>query len=150
MGKTITIKIEDAREWYLSGNDDLKDIALRAYTEDELVIAGLPTSEEEFKQMYMDCEIVNPQQIQEYEAHAMLRKLRDLYRGCDEWEYRKRLGYGYQYCIVLMHDHNMGEYLQISSYQSYYNEFLSFNDYKVAEKFLACFEPLIKKAGNLI
>jgi hypothetical protein len=150
MEKTITIKIEDARKWYLSGNDDLKGIALSAYTEDELVIAGLPTSEEEFKRMYMNCEIVNPQQTEEYEAHMMLRKLRDLYRGCDEWEYRERLGYGYQYCIVLMHDHNMGDYLQISELQTCYNEFLSLNSYEVAKKFLACFEALIEKAGNLI
>lgn len=150
MEKTITIKIEDARKWYLSGNDDLREIALNAFNEDELVIAGLPTSVEEFKRMYMDCEIVNPQQIQEYEAHMMLRKLRDLYRGCSEWEYRERLGYGYQYCIVLMYDERHKPSLCISSLNSHYNEFLSFNDYRVAEKFLACFEDLIKKAGNLI
>jgi hypothetical protein len=150
MEKTITIKIEDARKWYLSGNDDLKGIALSAYTEDELVIAGLPTSEEEFKQMYMNCEIVNPQQTEEYEAHVMLRKLRDLYRGCSEWEYRELLGYGYQYCIVRLYDDRHESRLQVSAYQSCYNEFLSFNSYEVAKKFLACFEPLIKKAGDLI
>lgn len=150
MEKTITIKIEDARRWYLSGNDDLRAIALSAYNADELVAVGLPTSEEEFKRMYMNCEIVNPQQTQEYEAHMMLRKLRDLYRGCDEWEYRDWLGYGYQYCIVKLYDDRHESHLHISSYQSCYNEFLSFNDYEVAKKFLACFEDLIKKAGDLI
>lgn len=149
MEKTITIKIEDARKWYLSGNDDLREIALSAFSEDELVMAGLPTSVEEFTEKYGEV-FLSSREIDEYGAHAMLRKLRDLYRGCDEHEYRERLGYGYQYCIVLMHDHNMGEYLQISSYQSCYNEFLSFNDYAVAKKFLACFEKLIKKAGDLI
>ena len=149
MERIITIKIEDARKFYLSGNDDLKKLALSAYSEDELIVAGLPTSVEEFTEKY-GAGFLNPREIDEYEAHAMLRKLRDLYRGCDEWEYRERLGYGYQYCIVLMHDYNMGDYLHISELQPHYNEFLSFNDYFVAKKFLACFEPLIEKAGNLI
>ena len=149
MEKTIVVKIEDARKWYLSGNRDLKGIALSAYTEDELVVAGLPTSVEEFTDKY-GVGYLSPREIDEYEAHGMLRKLRDLYRGCDEDEYRERLGYGYQYCIVLMHDHNMGDYLQISELQPHYNEFLSFTTRSVAERFLACFEGLIKRAGNLI
>jgi hypothetical protein len=149
MEKTIVVKIEDARKWYLSGNRDLKAIALSAYTEDELIVAGLPTSVEEFTEKY-GSDFLSPREIREYKAHAMLRKLRDLYRGCDEYEYRKRLGYGYQYCIVLMHDPNMGDYLQISELQPCYNEFLSFTTRSVAEKFLACFEGLIEKAGDLI
>jgi hypothetical protein len=150
MERAITIKIEDARKWYLSGNDDLRKIALDAFNEDELVMVGLPISEEEFIEKYGGTGFLSPREIDEYEAHAMLRKLRDLYRGCDEYEYRKRLGYGYQYCIVVMHDHDLGDYLRISELQPHYNEFLSFDNYKVAEKFLACFEDLIKKAGDLI
>lgn len=149
MEKTITIKIEDARKWYLSGNKELKKLALSAFNEDELIVVGLPTSVEEFTEKY-GSGFLSPREIGEYEAHGMLRKLRDLYRGCDEDEYRERLGYGYQYCIVLMHDHNMGDYLHISELQPHYNEFLSFNNYEVAKKFLACFEALIEKAGNLI
>lgn len=144
------MSIEKAREFYLSGNDDLREIAMSAYSADELVAVGLPTSVEEFTEKYGVTGFLNPREIDEYEAHAMLRKLRDLYRGCDEYEYRERLGGKYQYCIVLMHDHNMGDYLRISELQPHYNEFLSFDDYKVAEKFLACFEDLIEKAGNLI
>lgn len=149
MEKTITIKIEDARRWYLSGNDDLRELALSAFNEGELIVAGLPTTAEEFTEKYGEV-FLSSREIDEYGAHAMLRKLRDLYRGCDECEYRERLGYGYQYCIVLMHDHNMGDYLQISELQPCYNEFLSFDNYEVAKKFLACFEALIEKAGNLI
>ena len=85
MERIITIKIEDARKFYLSGNDDLKKLALSAYSEDELIVAGLPTSVEEFTEKY-GAGFLNPREIDEYEAHAMLRKLRDLYRGCDEWE----------------------------------------------------------------
>lgn len=79
----------------------------------------------------------------------MLRKLRDLYRGCDEDEYRKRLGGRNQYCIVKMYHGRKPSY-QISDYYSFYSEFLSFTEPSVAEKFLACFEKLIEKAGNLI
>ena len=149
MEKMITIKIEDARRYYLSGNDDLRKIALSAYNADELVAVGLPTSAEEFTEKY-GVGFLNPREIDEYEAHGMLRKLRDLYRGCDEWEYRERLGCGYQYCIVMLYDDRHEPRLHISSLTSCYNEFLSFNDYEVAKKFLACFEDLIEKAGNLI
>lgn len=149
MERTITLSIEKAREFYLSGNDDLRELALSAYNADELVAVGLPTSVGEFTEKY-GVGFLNPREIDEYEAHGMLRKLRDLYRGCDEWEYRELLGYGYQYCIVKLYDDRHESHLHISSYQSCYNEFLSFNDYEVAKKFLACFEDLIKKAGDLI
>ena len=153
MEKTITIKIEDARRWYLSGNDDLKRIALSAFCADELVVAGLPTSVEEFTQKYgeikVDMEILNPLEREEYKAHIMLRKLRDLYRGCDEFHYRHELRGRYQYCIVKMYC-GREAYYTISHYSDTYNEFLSFTEEEVAKKFLACFEKLIEKAGNLI
>lgn len=149
MEKTIIIKIEDARKWYLSGNRDLKALALSAFSEDELVVAGLPTSVEEFTEKYGCTGFLSPREIDEYEAHGMLRKLRDLYRGCDEDEYRERLGGRNQYCIVKMYHGRKPSY-QISDYYSFYSEFLSFTEHSVAEKFLACFEGLIEKAGNLI
>lgn len=148
MEKTITIKIEDARRYYLSGNDDLREIALNAFNEDELVIAGLPTSAEEFTEKY-GAGFLSPREIEEYEAHGMLRKLRDLYRGCDEWEYRRQLHGRYQWCIVKMYN-GTREYYTITHYSDMYNEFLSFTEKEVADKFFAFFEPLIKKAGNLI
>lgn len=150
MERTITLGIDKAREFYLSGNRDLKALALSAFSEDELVVAGLPTSVGEFTEKYGCTGFLSPREVDEYEAHAMLRKLRDLYRGCDEDEYRERLDEGYQYCIVKMHDRSMGDFLKVSELYSCYNEFLSFADHKVAEKFLACFEGLIEKAGNLI
>lgn len=148
MEKTITIKIEDARRYYLSGNEDLRELALNAFNEDELIVVGLPTSVEEFKEKY-GAGFLSPHEIDEYEAHAMLRKLRDLYRGCEEDEYRERLGGRNQYCITKMYHGRKPSY-QISDYYSFYNEFLSFTERSVAEKFLALFEPLIKKAGDLI
>lgn len=149
MERTITLSISKAREYYLSGNDELKALALSVFKADELVAAGLPTSVEEFTEKY-GSGFLSPCELDEYEAHAMLRKLRDLYRGCDAQEYRERLNEGYQYCIVKMHDRCMGDFLKISELYSSYNEFLSFDNYKVAEKFLACFEGLIEKAGDLI
>lgn len=149
MERTITIEIEEARKWYLSGNIDLRKIALSAYDVDELVAAGLPTSVEEFTEKYGSTGFLNPREIDEYEAHAMLRKIRDLYRGCDEWEYRKELRGRYQWCIVKMYS-GREEYWTITHYSDTYNEFLSFTEKDVAEKVLACFEDLIKKAGNLI
>ena len=148
MEKTITIKIEDARKYYLSGNEDLREIALSAFNEDELIVVGLPTSAEEFTEKYGEG-FLSPHEINEYEAHAKLRKLRDLYRGCDEWEYRRQLRGRYQWCIVKMYD-GTSEYYTISHYMDMYNEFLSFTEKEVAAKFLALFEPLIKKAGHLI
>lgn len=148
MEKTITIKIEDARKWYLSDNDDLRELALNAFNEDELIVVGLPTSVEEFTEKYGEG-FLSPYEINEYEAHAKLRKLRDLYRGCDEYEYRERLRGRNQYCITKMYHGRTPSY-QISEYYSFYNEFLSFTEPSVAEKFLALFEPLIKKAGDLI
>lgn len=148
MEKTITIKIEDARRYYLSGNEDLRELALNAFNEDELIVAGLPTTAEEFTEKYGEV-FLSSREIDEYGAHAMLRKLRDLYRGCDEHEYRERLGGRNQYCITKMY-HGREPSYQISDYYSFYNEFLSFTEPSVAEKFLALFEPLIKKAGDLI
>lgn len=149
MERTITLSIDKAREFYLSGNRDLKALALSAYREDELIVAGLPTSVEEFTEKYGCTGFLSPREIDEYEAHGMLRKLRDLYRGCDEDEYRERLGGKYQYCITKMYHGRKPSY-QISDYHSFYSEFLSFTERSVAEKFLACFEGLIEKAGNLI
>lgn len=148
MEKTIVVKIEDARKWYLSGNKDLRAIALSAYTEDELVAAGLPTSVEEFTEKY-GVGYLSPREVDEYEAHGMLRKLRDLYRGCDEDEYREQLRGRNQYCITKVYRGSVPSY-QISDYYSFYNEFLSFTTRSVAEKFFACFEGLIERAGNLI
>ena len=149
MERTITLGIDKAREFYLSGNRDLKALALSAFSEDELVVAGLPTSVGEFTEKYGCTGFLSPREIDEYEAHAMLRKLRDLYRGCDEDEYRERLGGGKQYCITKMYRGGVPSY-QISDYYSFYSEFLSFTERSVAEKFLACFEGLIEKAGYLI
>lgn len=148
MEKTITLSIEKARKFYLSGNKDLRELALSAFNEDELIVVGLPTSVEEFTEKY-GAGFLSPHEIDEYEAHAILRKLRDLYRGCDEHEYRERLGGRNQYCITKMYHGRTPSY-QISDYYSFYSEFLSFTEPSVAEKFLALFEPLIKKAGDLI
>ena len=148
MEKTITIKIEDARRYYLSGNEDLRELALNAFNEDELIVVGLPTTVEEFSEKYGEG-FLNPREIDEYEAHAKLRKLRDLYRGCNEYEYRRQMRGRYQWCIVKMYC-GLDEYYTISHYSDTYNEFLSFGEREVAAKFLALFEPLIKKAGDLI
>lgn len=37
MERSVKISLEKAREWYNSGNESLKEVALQAFTEDELV-----------------------------------------------------------------------------------------------------------------
>ena len=37
MERNITISLEKAREWYNSGNESLKEVALQAFSEDELI-----------------------------------------------------------------------------------------------------------------
>lgn len=38
MERNVKISLEKAREWYNSGNESLKEVALQAFNEGELVI----------------------------------------------------------------------------------------------------------------
>jgi hypothetical protein len=157
MEKTITIKIEDARKWYLSDSVELKKLALIAFKESELIMCGVPKSVEEFKAMtgYKEVEfpegfLLSRREQTEYNAHMMLKCIRNMWRGDDD-EFRRTLkSRAYQQCIAMSHDSERGEKLYVTELYTSYNEFLSFPSWEMAEQFLACFEDLIKKAGNLI
>lgn len=157
MEKTITIKIEDARKWYLSDSVELKKLALSVFKESDLIMCGVPKTIEEFKSMtgYKEVEfpegsLLSRREQEEYNAHMMLKCIRDAWRG-DDYEFRRTLkGRAYQQCIAVSHDDVREDELYVTELYTSYNEFLSFPSWEMAEQFLACFEPLIKKAGALI
>lgn len=157
MEKTITIKIEDARKWYLSDSRELRNLALSVFKEEELIMCGVPKTVEEFKAMtgYKEVKFAKDfplsyKEQEEYNAHIMLKCIRDMWRG-DDYEFRRTLkSRAYQQCIALSHDSEQGDKLYVTELFTSYNEFLSFPSWEMAEQFLACFEGLIKKAGNLI
>lgn len=49
--RTIKISLERAREWYNQGGE-LKEIALSAFTENEITTSALPNTWQEFCKMY--------------------------------------------------------------------------------------------------
>lgn len=157
MEKTITIKIEDARKWYLSDSIELKKLALSVFNESELITCGVPKTVEEFKAMtgykevqFPEGSLLSYREQKEYNAHMMLKCIRDVWRG-DDYEFRRTLrGRAYQQCIAVSHDNEREDKLYVTELYTSYNEFLSFPSWEMAEQFLACFEDLIKKAGNLI
>lgn len=145
MERAIMLTIDKAREYYLSGNYELKVLALSAYSEDELVLSGVPKSVDELGEGEL-CR----SDMDAYKAHMLLKRLRDAWRGTDsEYKFRDSLRCD-QYCIVRFYDEHRGAYLTISGYNRTYTEFLSFQTREMAEQFLACFKSLIEKAGELI
>lgn len=136
--RNITLTLDKAKEWYNKGGE-LKEIALQAYTKEEL--NPLPKSWEEFCKMHP----VTPEKYiflsgcpQKYIAIWKLEQLRDCYR--QGWTpMPKEAVYAIKYSVK-----NLNVY--------YYGiqEFLSFQSREVAEEFLKNFESLIKEAGDLI
>ena len=147
MTRTIELSIDKARKYYLSGNGDLRELALSAYSENELVTVGVPKTVEELGEGEL-CR----GDMRMYKAHMTLKRLRDAWRGTTfDYEYHESLRC-YQYCIIRVYDrgHKDGSYLRISDYNRSYNEFLSFQTREMAEQFLSCFRGLIEDAGELI
>lgn len=160
--RNITLTLDKAKEWYKKGGE-LKEIALQAYSEEELTKVELPKTWEEFCDNYPvqrgECFLSLRASIEqaEYsgnrkyknwipskksaEAHLamiQLEQLRDCWR--QGWEPTK-LDTGY--CIIQYPK----EYL-IMAFN--FISFLSFPTKKMAEEFLECFKDLIEKAGDLI
>lgn len=169
MERNITLTLDKAKEWYKKGGE-LKEIALQAFSEEELTKVDLPRSWEEFCKNYpkQKCEtyigifstiesygsISDRQHIQDKnvcpsgksaEAHLamiQLEQLRDCWR--QGWEPNWLEGNVQKYVIQKWRD-------KISIETTYVtHSFLSFPTYEMAEEFLKCFRDLIKKAGDLI
>lgn len=167
--RNITLTLEKAKEWYAKGGE-LKEVALQAYSEEELTKVELPKSWKEFCKNYpiengesyinVGCSIVTINKrtecrdiemdrnycpsLKSAEAHLammQLEQLRDCYRQGDIPDFTKTIS---KYCIAKI---NKRIDVIESSYTSY---FLSFTKKEVAEEFLTNFKPLIKIAEDYI
>ena len=168
--RNITLTLDKAKEWYKKGGE-LKEIALQAYSEEELTKAELPKSWEELcnnypikeGEYYIDmCSDIllassGPNEGREIEmdrnicpskesaeAHLaliQLEQLRDCYRGL----FVTVIGMPV-WCIIR---HN-GRLVITQRIWGTNETFLSFQSPEIAEKYLKNFESLIKQAGDLI
>ena len=166
--RNITLTLEKAKEWYQKGGE-LKEVALQAYSEEELTKVELPKTWEEFCDNYpvkeseamigcdariLSCKGIEGKRSYQFkdimpskksaEAHLamiQLEQLRDCYRGL----FVTVIGMPV-WCIIRYKGN-----LIISQRTWGTNEtFLAFQSLKIAEEYLNNFEPLIKKAGDLI
>lgn len=167
--RNITLTLDKAKEWYKKGGE-LKEVALQAYSEEELNKVELPktwkkfcnnypiehkefyitsrsdisesTASDKDRDIYMDKN--NCPSRKSAEAHLaliQLEQLRDCYRQGDIPDFNNC---NEKYCIIKQKDN-------INIIISYYNSyFLSFTKKEVAQKFLANFKPLIKIAEDYI
>ena len=166
--RNVKISLERARDWYYRGGE-LKELALSAFTEDEITRSILPQTWKEFCEMYSIkddewyisgnsniarmpqgkryalhcCNILPSQQIAKAHLALMqLHQLRDYYRQgwVPDWNDV------YQTKWAIFRLKNEWKIQPIVSS----NRFLSFQSEDIVEKFLNNFQELIKLAGDLI
>ena len=147
----ISLSLETAKRWYEQGGE-LKDIALGAYTLEELGYS-LPKTFEEFLRVSERWNIAIPEQIyndaiQQIAAVKKLILLRDFYNN--NWKPDWDNIIEYKYGITYWYNRDTRE----SSYAAKVIYcppcFLVFNDMAKAEEFLNNFRELIEQAGDLI
>lgn len=168
--RNITLTLEKAKEWYKKGGE-LKEIALQAYSEEELTKAELPKSWKEYCVNYpikegeyyidlcsdiilassgpneergieMDRNICPSKESAEaHLALIQLEQLRDCYRGL----FVTVIGMPV-WCII----RHKGRLVITQRIWGTNETFLSFQSPEIAEKYLKNFESLIKQAGDLI
>lgn len=169
MERAIMLSLEKAKEFYAKGGE-FRDLALGAYTEEELTKKGLPKTWEEFCENYPvrsgECWIgvqdtINKcasnydgvgrkyknwtPSIKSAEAHLamiQLEQLRDCWR--QGWKPDWLNGNKKKYAIKGWRDKSSVEIAYVT------HEFLSFPTYELALEFQECFRDLIEKAVNLI
>ena len=166
--RNIKISLEKASEWYNRGGE-LKELALSAFTENEITTSALPNTWEEFCKMYLVkkdewyidsnsnlkttvggarfCKgyknvLPSFQAAKAHLAYMQLHQLRDCYR--QGWVPDWKNSYQWKWCIIFDTD------TFIITAGICYNHFLSFQSKEIAEKFLNNFQELIKLAGDLI
>ena len=144
----VTLTLDKAKEWYKKGGE-LKEIALQAYSEEELAKVDLPKTWEEFYQQYEFKHILNDclsavsnnfsmKYVNKFEAFVKLQYLRDCWR--QGWEPKEHEPV----------DAIKFSVRELAAYQFNSREFLSFPTKEMAEEFLECFKDLIEQAGDLI
>lgn len=165
--RNITLTLDKAKEWYKKGGE-LKEVALQAYTEEELIKVELPKTWEEFckkhpKQQYetyigifstiesygsiSDRHYIQDKNIcpsqKSAEAHLVmiqLEQLRDCWR--QGWIPSKGdVGFGIRFDLY-------DGFKIIKLYAT--STFLSFPTEEIAKEFLKCFKDLIEIAKDLI
>ena len=156
--RTIELSLDTARRWYEQGGE-LKDMALGAYSEQELIGSRLPKTWEEYRKMKGDeGEKANAALSFAYtsingafpdyhdaEKHIALMKLhllRDEYRRgwVPEWGNI----YESKFAIEMVENEFTVRNYEITRH------FLAFQDKKRAKEFLTNFRELIEQAGDLI
>ena len=160
--RLIEISLDTAKRWYEQGGE-LKDMALGAYSEQELIGDRLPKTWDEYcikhgevgdrikASLNTAYTMINKYTFSDYKqtgAHIALMKLhllRDEYRngwlpcfGDNSKKYgiKRNMIAGKTWLVIALH--------------TYYSDSLSFPTYKMAEEFLTNFRELIEEAGDLI
>lgn len=165
--RTITLTLEKAREFYKKG-EEFRDLALSAYTEEELTKVELPKTWEDFcynykiqneyyigadsiiRQVSLDnfrlpCRdsnlLPNRQAAEAHLALIKLHQLRDCYR--QGWKPDLTVPKSIFAIFCTRGKYSVEEFI-------YSSEFLSFQSKEIAQLFLNNFRNLIEEAGDLI
>ena len=167
--RNITLTFEKAKEWYKKGGE-LREVALQAYSKEELIKVELPKTWEEFCENYPKCSeeaffnqgsFIYKQNTKNFrhvdidknvcpskksaEAHLaliQLEQLRDCYRQGDIPDFND--DNTKKYCIIKIKN----DICVKTTYNT--SSFLTFTKKEVAEEFLVNFKPLIKIAEDYI
>lgn len=138
--RNIALTLDKAQEWYNKGGE-LKEVALQAFTKEEL--NPLPKSWEEYVRRYGTSDlryIFNNNCPQKYIALWKLEQLRDCYRQGwkPNWENDNPKD-----CI-----YSTDKVINVA--KLFGKHFLSFQSEEVAKEFIKNFKPLIIEADDLI
>ena len=157
--RQIELPLDTAKRWYEQGGE-LKEMALGAFSEKELIGDGLPKTWDEYCAKHGDMGVIikaslgtayvalnkhvfsDYKQAQAHIAKMKLHLLRDEYRQgwLPEWmDYEQD-----KYVIQKFIDEYVIRLYNTTSY------FLSFQDDERANEFLTNFRELIEQAGDLI
>ena len=160
--RQIELPLVTAKRWYKQGGE-LKEMALGAFSEKELIGDGLPKTWDEYCAKHGEVgdkikasldsayTIINKyifsdyKQAQAYIALIKLHLLRDEYRN--GWlpyfgDISKKYG--------IIRNMIAGKTWLVIALHTYYSDSLSFPTYKLTEEFLTNFRELIEEAGDLI
>ena len=165
--RVIKLSLEKAKEFYNKGGE-FRDLALSAYSKEELITIGLPKTWDEFcskygvqdeyyigsdsiikraplnnfRLTYRDSNLLpNKQAAEAHLALIKLHQLRDCYRQGwkPDWTIPKS-----NFAIFYMKGrYTVEEFI-------YSREFLTFQTREIASEFLTNFRELIEEAGDLI
>ena len=171
--KNIAITLQEAKEWYKGDNPTLKELALKAFTKEELVRQELPKTWDEFCEKYYIKEkeaFINSASdivslnnyfsnrtfrlcdgdknlctsAQEAEAFLALMQLRQLRKAyVKEWKPNWTCD-STKFCIIVDVDR-----IRVTDHY-YCSRNLSFPTYELAEQFLNNFKDLLEMAKPLL